>query len=124
MAIKRTNTDGAQSGTSTEPKHDAASEAQSFRENADVNAKIDAYIEKNPKQRCRKQAVFLTIFARADNAAFVSHAFSQRPFGGRYFVLDSWGDCRFAGQFHYLLSRDLAGFFTPPISSNSGCFIM
>ena len=30
----------------TEPKHDAANEAQIFR----VNAKIDAYIEKNPKE--------------------------------------------------------------------------
>ena len=50
MAIKRTNAEGAQSGTSTEPKTDAANEAQSFRENAEVNAKIDAFIEKNPKE--------------------------------------------------------------------------
>ena len=50
MAIKRTNAEGAQSGTSTEPKPDAANEAQSFRENAEVNAKIDAFIEKNPKE--------------------------------------------------------------------------
>jgi hypothetical protein len=50
MPLKRNNAEGAQSGTTTEPKHDAANEAQSFRENADVNAKIDAYIEKNPKE--------------------------------------------------------------------------
>ena len=50
MAIKRTNAEGAQGGTSTEPKPDAANEAQSFRENAEVNAKIDAFIEKNPKE--------------------------------------------------------------------------
>ena len=50
MAIKRTNAEAAQSGTSTEPKPDAANEAQSFRENAEVNAKIDAFIEKNPKE--------------------------------------------------------------------------
>ena len=50
MAIKRPNAEGAQSGTSTEPKPDAANEAQSFRENAEVNAKIDAFIEKNPKE--------------------------------------------------------------------------
>jgi hypothetical protein len=50
MPIKRHNNEGAQTGTSTEPKHDAASDAPNFRENADVNAKIDAYIAKNPKE--------------------------------------------------------------------------
>ena len=50
MPIKRTNAEGAPAGTATEPKPDAANEAQSFRENAEVNAKIDAYIEKNPKE--------------------------------------------------------------------------
>jgi hypothetical protein len=50
MPLKRHNAEGAQTGATTEPKHDAANEAQSFRENADVNAKIDAYIEKNPKE--------------------------------------------------------------------------
>jgi hypothetical protein len=50
MPIKRTNTEGAQAGTATEPKPEAASEAQAFRENAEVNAKIDTYIERNPKE--------------------------------------------------------------------------
>lgn len=50
MPLKRNNAEGAPTGTTTEPKPDAANEAQSFRENADVNAKIDSYIEKNPKE--------------------------------------------------------------------------
>lgn len=50
MPLKRSNAEGAQAGTTTEPKPDGANEAQSFRENAEVNAKIDGYIEKNPKE--------------------------------------------------------------------------
>ena len=50
MPIKRSNAEGAQAGTTTEPKPDAANEAQAFRENAEVNAKIDTYIEINPKE--------------------------------------------------------------------------
>ena len=50
MPLKRNNAEGAQTSTTIEPKPDAANEAQSFRENADVNAKIDSYIEKNPKE--------------------------------------------------------------------------
>ena len=50
MPIKRSNAEGAQSGTSTEPKPDTANEAQAFRENAEVNAKIDDYIAKKPKE--------------------------------------------------------------------------
>ena len=48
MSIKRSNTNGNGGGGETP----AAGESQplAFRENAQVNAKIDAYIEKNPKE--------------------------------------------------------------------------
>jgi hypothetical protein len=56
MALKRTNGNGsngsADGGTATAeaPAQGVANEMPKFRENAEVNAKINAYIEKNPKE--------------------------------------------------------------------------
>ena len=54
MAIKRTNGNGnnGDGGTAVaeSPTQGAANEAPKFRENPEVNAKINSYIEKNPKE--------------------------------------------------------------------------
>jgi hypothetical protein len=54
MAIKRTNGNGSNGeGAATVaegPNNGTANEMPKFRENSEVNAKIDAYIEKNPKE--------------------------------------------------------------------------
>lgn len=54
MAIKRTNGNGgnADAGTAVAeaPSPGVANEQPKFRENAEVNGKIDAYIERNPKE--------------------------------------------------------------------------
>src|SRR5215207_2071163 len=57
MPIKRTNGNGSngsngEGGTAVaeQPAQGVASEMPKFRENAEVNAKIDGYIEKNPKE--------------------------------------------------------------------------
>lgn len=54
MAIKRTNgsNGSSESGTATAepPAQGVANEPPKFRENSEVNAKIDGYIEKNPKE--------------------------------------------------------------------------
>jgi hypothetical protein len=51
MGIKRTNGNGASSGGSTDAAGPGvANDPQKFRENAEVNAKIDGYIQKNPKE--------------------------------------------------------------------------
>ncbi len=54
MAIKRTNGNNANGNGGTATADPSATrttaDSQKFRENAEVNAKIDAYIEKNPKE--------------------------------------------------------------------------
>lgn len=54
MAIKRTNGNGDSANGATAvaetPAQGVANEPQKFRENAEVNGKIDAYIAKNPKE--------------------------------------------------------------------------
>jgi hypothetical protein len=56
MAIKRTNgnsNNGSAESGAASPEASApaqSNDAPKFRENAEVNAKIDAYIEKNPKE--------------------------------------------------------------------------
>src|SRR4028118_434043 len=56
MAIKRTNGNrnngNAESGAATgeAPIEGTTNEVPKFRENAEVNAKIDGYIQKNPKE--------------------------------------------------------------------------
>ncbi len=57
MAIRRTNGNGGNgasndggSAVAEAPARGVANDSPSFRENAEVNAKIDGYIEKNPKE--------------------------------------------------------------------------
>lgn len=51
MALRRTNgNDPSGSVTPELPKVGVANDPKKFRENAEVNGKIDAYIEKNPKE--------------------------------------------------------------------------
>jgi hypothetical protein len=49
MALKRTNGNGGNSGAGTDTAAQVT-DPQKFRENAEVNAKIDGYIQKNPKE--------------------------------------------------------------------------
>lgn len=53
MAIKRTNGNGSSGNgeaASAESTSSVTNEPNKFRENVEVNAKIDAYIQKNPKE--------------------------------------------------------------------------
>jgi hypothetical protein len=54
MSIKRSNGNG---NGSTESAASQENQPAAFRENAQVNAKIDAYIEKNPKEWAYIQAM-------------------------------------------------------------------
>jgi hypothetical protein len=61
MAIKRTNGNGANGNSSADAAQSSAptmgNDSQKFRENAEVNGKIDAYIQKNPKEWTYIQAM-------------------------------------------------------------------
>lgn len=54
MAIKRTNGNGTSANgdsvVAETPAKTVTSDPQKFRENTEINAKIDAYIQKNPKE--------------------------------------------------------------------------
>ena len=61
MAIKRTNGNGANGNAGTDTAESSApaitNDPQKFRENAEVNSKIDTYIQKNPKEWSYIQAM-------------------------------------------------------------------
>ena len=61
MAIKRTNGNGANSNGGADNGETAApantNDPQKFRENAEVNSKIDTYIKENPKEWSYIQAM-------------------------------------------------------------------
>jgi len=61
MAIKRTNGNGANNNGGADTGESAApattTDPQKFRENAEVNSKIDTYIQKNPKEWSYIQAM-------------------------------------------------------------------
>ena len=61
MAIKRTNGNGNNGSGGTDPAESSTpavtNDPQKFRENAEVNGKIDAYIQKNPKEWSYIQAM-------------------------------------------------------------------
>lgn len=61
MSIKRTNSNGAASSEGGDKPGEStqaiANDPQKFRENAEVNGKIDAYIQKNPKEWSYIQAM-------------------------------------------------------------------
>ncbi len=50
MAIKRTNGNGSDAASAESPAQTVANDPQKFRENAEVNGKIDTYIQKNAKE--------------------------------------------------------------------------
>lgn len=50
MAIRRSSNSNGNGGSAEASSPSNGVEPQKFRENAEVNAKIDAYIEKNPKE--------------------------------------------------------------------------